>query len=94
MSVQPTGIPTPHFPNGTVYQQAAAWELVVASILLFLLIVVRGLVSYKTIDAKPSGTGIFGVIKDSFTGENSTGHFVLYFVIFALVLSATVSFFV
>lgn len=101
MTSMPTIVPTVQPRVTSTLQQAASWELVVASILLFILVVVRGLImsGVMKLGSGEHGNsgyimGFFRGIKQAFTGENSGWHFGLYLVIFALVLSATVLFFV
>lgn len=95
-----TSLPTVQPRVNSPLQQAASWELVVASILLFILVVVRGLIMAGIMKASTeTATGsyvakFFRGLKNMFTGESSRLHFALYFIIFALVLSATVLFFV
>ncbi len=80
-----------HLPSGTMYQQAAAWELLVASIILAAMIVFRFVFrkTYHSFEYKGAG----GFLSSGMT-ENSLAHTVLYFILFALVFSATMSFFV
>jgi len=75
-----------HMPMGSIYQQAAAWELVVVSIILFLMICYR---------VKNVGWGeTSGRFYKNFMEEKSWVHTFLYFVIFVLVVSAMLSFFI
>jgi hypothetical protein len=71
---------TPHMPSGSMYQQAAAWMLVVVSLILF------GMIVYKIFKNKYS-------FNFSIMNEGSPLHTALYLLIFALVFSATLSFF-
>jgi len=88
---------TAHLPSGGTYQNAAAWMLVAASIILFVMLIVRSLMSYK----KLLGGGYWEPTSIPFVGrglgylmdERGPGHLILYFVLFALVFSSAMSFF-
>lgn len=81
-------IPKLHMPEGTMYQQAAAWELIIASIILFGMIVYR----LKN-NGMPSMSGMSLKSGDYWMGEKSAGHFFIYFVLFVLVFSSAMFFF-
>lgn len=79
-----------HMPKGSEFQQAAAWELLVASIILASLILYR--FSKRNIfhaEGIRSFKGLGSLIK-----ENSIWHTILYIVLFVLVFSAMLSFFI
>lgn len=88
----PTGSPVSNS-NGTPNQQAAAWELVTASILLGILVFVRFVIESGIEFGKYMPSHSFPrqltFIKQAFTGEGWP-HFILYVIIFSLVVSATV----
>lgn len=75
-----------HIPSGSIYQQAAAWELVIVSIILAGMIVFR---CVKRSKFHSEGFSLKGMMN-----ENSSAHTLLYFIIFALVFSAMLSFFI
>jgi len=74
-----------HMPSGSMYQQAAAWELLVTSIIL------AGMILFRW--WKGSKYHSDGWTKN-FMVENSKSHTFLYMILFALVFSAMLSFFI
>lgn len=71
-----------HMPSGSMYQQAAAWELLAVSVVLFLMICYR----FKV------GSHFGGWTKNPMV-ENSYSHTLLYIILFILVFTAMLSFF-
>jgi hypothetical protein len=76
-------------PNGSSFKQAAAWELVVASIILFVMVCLRG----YSIDRSITINSPMGFFKNLMI-EKAWPHAFLYFILFALVFSSTLSFFI
>ncbi len=74
-----------HLPPDQPTKQAAAWELIVASIILALMVAFKLLERSKSslIDKVPS------MIK-GLMGENQTAHLALYVVLFVLVFSSAI----
>jgi hypothetical protein len=71
-------------PSGSMYQQAAAWELVVTSIIL------AGMILWRCVKGNKFHSD--GWTRNVMV-ENSKSHTFLYFILFALVFSAMLSFF-
>jgi hypothetical protein len=76
-----------HLPEGSDFKKAAAWELIVASIILAVMFLVRYCMNKGFV---PKLTNIFKPMMV----ENGNGHLILYFVLFCLVFSSAMSFFV
>jgi hypothetical protein len=74
-----------HLPTGSQFKQAAAWELIVASVILFVMIVLRVMISKNW--RIPS-------LLSNVMNEDSKMHLALYVLLFVLVFSSALSFFV
>jgi cytochrome b561 len=77
-----------HMPIGGPQKEAAAWELIVASIILFVMILTRMALSSNKFSSKVPA------FLSAMMREGSKAHFALYVLLFALVFSSAMSFFI
>lgn len=77
-----------HVPTGSDYKVAAGWELIIASFIILLIIGYKfRKVSWKPFSLKPNY--LYGG-----DGGKGRGMLIVYFVLFALVFSSALSFFI
>ena len=78
--------PNEDFKNGSMQKQAAAVELIIASAILLLMIIIKGLEKTRFADKIPD-------IATNLMKEGSVGHVLVYMLLFTLVFSSAMSFF-
>ena len=76
-----------HLPRGSDYQVAAAWELIVASIILLVMILTRMALNNAKFSSRVPK------FLENMMNEKGMAHLILYVVLFALVFSSAMSFF-